>query len=185
MEDTILDDDVKKDAELVLSTIRKYEEGDLSLEDDVVDIIGGLWDYTKYSKKVRLQYKFIIMLYKSISLFKNINESIIKEAYASVDSYYELYVSSSEELKRYLNNGFKTGDFPDLEAAYLLTIYLSSIITNINDYLSEINSMEKSIYGGYNYFGNKNITLSCEQREEKVKKLVDSIRIKREENEEV
>lgn len=179
MEDVLLTKEEQDAVSLIIDTIRKFEAGDESLEDDIIDIIRGILKFSKYSKRIKLQYKIIILFYHTISKINHFSDSVIEDSYSSVVNYYTLYCSSCEVLKKYLSVGFKTDEFPDLEAAYLLTIYLTNLEYNINDYLKEISSYEDSIAGGYSYYGHPKLKDKCEERAEVVKKLVSAISSKK------
>ncbi len=138
----ILTEEEKQAMDSVIDAIRKYEAGDTSYEQDMLDVISGIWNYVKYSKIIKRRYRWIITFYKTISKILKSNEESILEDYKSIDEYYSFYCSSVDTLKQYLEIGFKTDEYPDLEAAYLLTIYLSNLEHNMNDYLNEISSIE-------------------------------------------
>lgn len=175
MENILLNEEERKNAELIINTIKNYEDGDESLEDSVVEIIRRIYKFTKYTKKIEKRYRRIIQFYKITSRLLGASSKDIEEIYESVEENYSFYVSSAETLKKYLDVGFETDEFPDLEAAYLLTIYLTNIEFNINDYLKEISQIDLSVHSGYAYSSPRSSDEKCEERTRIVRKLVDSI----------
>lgn len=175
MKDELLTEEEKEAYALVINTIKSFEAGDESLEDDILCVIEGIYKFLHFSKKIEIRYKAIITFYKTISRVMFGDDALLQDAYKSVDENYSFYTSARRVLKRYMDVGEKTDNYPDLEAAYTLTIYLTLLEYNMNDYLNEVSLYESSLKGHYNYFGKPYLKDHCEERKEIVKKLVDSI----------
>lgn len=158
-----------------LTLIEKYEAGDESLLDDMIDLLSYIYEYTKASSKIIRKYNFSIMFSKIISKLGYGELEVTSPLYDLCDENFAYYKECIRILKTYLDRGFKTEEFPDLEAAYLLHIYLNGLLFNMNDYLSEIRAYENAYDKSYTYFGKKSIYPTCDERRNKVKALIDAI----------
>lgn len=164
--------------------IRKYEAGDTSLEDEILSIIDEIWEFSKITNKVIRLYKKGIRDYKNSTKLLNIENIRVSELYKNIDEYLDYYKECAKKIKRYIKIGFKTGDFPDLEAAYLLIFSLADFQDNIGDSLDEISSIENYQRGIFSSVTNPNLKESCLERHERVRKLVEIISPKKETDEE-
>ena len=167
-----------------IEKIRKYEAGDNSLEDEILSIIGEIWDFSKITNRVIRLYKKGIRDYKKSTKLLNVENICVSELYKNVDEYLEYYKECAKKIKRYIKIGFKTGEFPDLEAAYLLTFSLKDFQDNINDCLDEISSIENYQWGIFSSVTDSNLKENCIERHERVRKLVEIISPKKETDEE-
>ena len=171
----IIAEDEKELVKIVLNAINDFENGDDSRYDDILYIIKGINNSKKKMNHTLFVEKIIVSLSKTLSNLYGLTDKTAK-MYSTCNAYLEYYQECINTLSKYLEVGKKTGDYPDLQAAYLLTLYLTFIIENINDYLDEIKQIEKSSLSSYSYSGNPNIDKKCEERKEKVAALVNSIK---------
>lgn len=173
MEDVLTKEEQEEVARKI-DVIRAYEAGDESLVDDVIDIIIEIDDYISYAKKEVKTYKRYLFYYKAAFFFTSNGDIDEKKLLESANSTLSLYFECLEILKRYLKTGNKTDNFPDLEAAYLLTIYLSALLLNVADYFEEINTRKSAISFGYSY-ANDYLEDKCEERRNMVRTLAAAI----------
>lgn len=94
----------------------------------------------------------------------------------------EYYLESSKKLEEYVKICSKTQEFPDLEAAYILTIKLSLILENIMDYTKEIRLMEKASTGLFTYYPSDNLETKVEANRRDVELLVKTLELRGDEN---
>ena len=167
-----------------IEKIRKYEAGDNSLEDEILSIIGEIWDFSKITNRVIRLYKKGIRDYKKSTKLLNVENICVSELYKNIDEYLEYYKECAKKIKRFIKIGFKTGEFPDLEAAYLLTFSLKDFQDNINDCLDEISSIENYQRVIFSSVTDSNLKENCIERHERVRKLVEIISPKKETDEE-
>lgn len=167
--DEVLTKEQQEEVARKIECIRAYEAGDETLVDAVIDIIIEIDDYTHYAKKEVRVHKRYLFYYKAAAFFMpgNFDE---KKLLQSVDSTLALYFECIDILKKYIKVGNATDNFPDLEAAYLLTIYLSALLLNVADYFEEINTMKNAEAFGYAY-SNNYLEQKCEERRSMVKTL--------------
>ena len=171
----IVNENEKELVAVVLDAINAFENGDDSRYDDIIDIIKGIKNSTRQMNYNLFIERIIISLSKRVSKLYGITPETEK-MYSQCDNYLDYYQECINILSEYLEVGKKTGNYPDLQAAYLLTLYVTFIIENITDYLDEIKQIEKSSLSSYSYSGNPNIDKTCEERKEKVEKLAYAIR---------
>lgn len=173
--DELLTEEKQFETKEKILLIQRYEAGDESLLDEMIDILTDIYDYIKENNKIIRHYTLAILFSKLTSRLVYGNLDITPHLYELCDDTFAYYKESIRILKEYLDTGFKTNEFPDLEAAYLLTFYLTGLLYNINDYLKEIRSIENAYSKSYDYSGKTKIYTNCDERRGKVKSLVDAI----------
>ncbi len=162
----------------LLAQINEFNNGN----DELVYVVEGvLQAVSKYAKKTTSYYiKFRLMeLYLDISL-RIVNNAIRKNAkYKELHQYYEedlaFYLEASSFLKTYIKKCEKTGDVDNLDSAYLMTIYLSTVLSNLSDYVSEINKITGDIVGEFSYSSNEHMRERTKLDIEEIKKLMKNI----------
>lgn len=96
-------------------------------------------------------------------------EDIYKEIVSSCKMDYEFYLETVDKLKEYVDECEANGEYPDLDAAYLLSINLSLVFRACMRYMSYIRTLE-SCYKNDIAF-QMNIESNGRQEKDEVKKL--------------
>lgn len=172
----LLGEEEREQVNLVLECIKAFEDGDDDYYDAIITIIKGIKNFCWKTNYIVAKEKLIIAYSKLTTKIIVRKSYILNNLHSVCDAYLEYYKECTDLLTEYLSVGAKTGDYPDLEAAYLLTIHLSGIQENINDYLGEIRNIIRSYICGYEYYRNTAIPKRCEKRKETVVALVNSIK---------
>ncbi len=170
--------DLKKGIDIVLECIRDYEDGNQEREEEVIDIIRAIYKYHKYAKKSQIRTKFVILYNHLLTMMTNPGLTQTEE-YQTLkklsESDLEYYKEVSKKLHDYILLGLETDSFPDLEAAYLLTVSLSDILISIIEYLTEIVRLSKQDFIGYEYTSNSRAIENGKKRKLTVSNLVSII----------
>lgn len=169
---------IEEQINTLLAQINEFNNGN----DDLVYVVEGvLKAVNKYARSTTTNYiKFrLIELYLDISMCI-VNNTIRKsEEYQSFRGYYQedlsFYLDATNKLKRYLRKCKKTGDVENLDSAYLMTIYLSYILSNLSDYIEEIKNITGHLVGTHSYQPGENIRKRTELDIEEIKKLMKNI----------
>ena len=172
----LLGEDERKQVEFILECIKAFEDGDDDYYDAIITIIKGIKHFYHKTNYIVAKEKLVIAYSRLATKIIIRKSDILNNLHSGCDDYLDYYKECANVLSEYLRVGAKTGDYPDLEAAYLLTIHLSGIQDNINDYLREIRNIIKSYICGYEYYHNPATPKKCEERKEMVATLVNSIK---------
>lgn len=155
MPNDLNDLEIQKEIQKILYYIEEFENGNDDYLEEMYVIIEALKDYTKYGKKSYMKAKFILLISKLTTFItdSNIMETdYYKELVGYCNEDIEFYLDSVNKLKEYNRLCKRTGDYPDLEAAYILTIKLSNILENFYAYIHEIRMIEKANSGMFSYY---------------------------------
>lgn len=162
----------------VLAIINEFNNGNDELVGDVEDILQAV---SKYAKKTTSYYiKFRLMeLYLDLSL-RIVNNAFRKNnKYKALHQYYEedlhFYQEAATILKTYIKKCEKTGDVDNLDSAYLMTIYLSNILSNLSDYIVEINKVTGDLIDEFSYIANEHLRERTKLDVEEIKKLMKNL----------
>lgn len=162
----------------LLAQINEFNNGN----DELVYVVEGvLKAVSKYAKKTSSYYiKFRLMeLYLDLSL-RIVNNAIRKsDEYQRLHQYYEedlaFYLEAATTLKTYIKKCEKTGDVDNLDSAYLMTIYLSTILSNLSDYVSEINKITGDMVGNFSYRADEHMRERTKLDIEEIKALMKNL----------
>ena len=156
-----------------IKCINDFNNGNAELVYDVEAILKRI---KIYSDKITSNYVSFLLIELRLNLhFWLKNDSIRRsDAYQSLIQYYKedlsLYLEASKILKRYIRKCEMTGDVDKLDSAYLMTIFLSYILTNLRDYVQEIANITSSFMGYISYIRGRDIR-------EKTKSEMDDLKI--------
>lgn len=180
-----MDSDTINKIQQILYYIEEYEKGNDEYYDAIIEIIKAIKDYHNTAKRNYKRTKFILAFSK---IATNVTNSYLKDervyqrlmdnCYKDLDYYFE----ASKKLENYVKLCSKTNEFPDLEAAYILTIKLSLILENIMAYTKEIRLMEKSSMGLFVYHPSDNLETKAEANRQEVDLLVKTLELRGEED---
>lgn len=162
----------------LLEQINEFNNGN----DELVYVVEGvLKAVSSYAKKTNSNYiKFrLIELYLDLSM-RIVNNAVRKTPeYQALRQYYEedlaFFYQAATSLKRYINGCKKTGDVDDLDSAYLMTIYLSFILSNLTDYIGEIKKITGNFMGIFYYQANASIREKALLDIDEVKRLMKNL----------
>lgn len=176
----LLTEEEKLNVKEILDCIKKFENGDDSYYNDIITIIKGIKHFNIHAKSIYLKFSFIVYCtkIKSNMLDAMFSKEEINEKTALFQACYEdleNYNNANKKLTKYLALGHKTGNYPDLEAAYLLTIYLSNYLYNIQDYLKEIKLSDKYTTEFLTYVPNQKVLKNCLTRKKTPTKLCSAL----------
>lgn len=162
----------------LLAQINEFNNGN----DELVYVAEGVLEaVSKYAKKTSTYYlKFrLIELYLDISLRIFNNAIRTNSKYQSLHQYYQedlaFYLEASNVLKRYIRKCEKTGDVDNLDSAYLMTIYLSTVLSNLSEYIDEINKITGDILEEFSYRANEHLRDKTKLDVEEIKKLMKNL----------
>lgn len=169
----------------ILFYIDEYEKGNEEYYDAIIEIINAIKDYKKTAKKNYVRTKAILAVSKMATRVaaanlqdERIYQQMMNNCYDDIEYYYEC----SKKLEEYVNICLKTKEFPDLQAAYILTVKLSLILDNVMGYLKEIRMMEKSSTGLFTYYPSDNVEKKAEDNRRDVAMLVRVLELRGEED---
>lgn len=169
----------------ILYYIEEYENGNDGYYDAIIEIIKAIKAYQKTAKKNYKRTKIVLSVSKLATLVTNSylkDERVYQQMMDNCYSDLEYYLESSKKLEEYVKICSKTQEFPDLEAAYILTIKLSLILENIMDYTKEIRLMEKASTGLFTYYPSDNLETKAEANRRDVELLVKTLELRGDEN---
>lgn len=162
----------------ILYYIEEYEKGNEEYYDAIIEIVRAIKNYNTTAKKNYKRTKIILAISKIATLVTNPNlkdervyQRIVENSYNDL----KYYLESSNKLEKYINICLKTNEFPDLEAAYILTIKLSLILDNIMAYIHEMRLMEKSSTGLFIYYPSDTLESQAEANRHDVDTLVKAL----------
>lgn len=180
-----MDSDTLIKIQQILYYIEEYENGNDEYYDAIIEIIKAIKSYYSTAKRKYTRTKLILSVSKlathvTNSYLKNerVYQRLIDNCYADL----EYYLESSKKLEEYANACSKTNEYPDLEAAYILTIKLSLILENIMVYLKEIRLMEKASTGLFVYYPSDTLETKAEANREEVSALVKVLELRGDED---
>lgn len=163
----------------ILFQINAFNNGEDEYVEAVEEVMIAVKTYTKTAKVSYFKFR-LLELYLDLSLLF-VNNAIRKnEQYQELHGYYQsdldFYLESVNKLKRYINKCEKTGDVDHLDSAYLLTIYLSNILSNLSDYMKEISNITGKLANRFDYFGSPSKVRERTSLDiEEIKKLMKNI----------
>lgn len=147
-----MEDNVNSIINKTLSIISDYYNGKESNYDKIVQIINELHNYIKTIKMSIINAQITLKISENCTnkfypeLINTTNyQNIINQIKNNID---QLKISY-RCLEKYLILGEKNNQYPDLYAAYLLSINLSLLIDNIMENIKVIRLYEKSLQSGF------------------------------------
>lgn len=157
-----------------IDSINDYMNGNDTEENYrvILNVVDGLHEYIKLTKKNKLRAIFVFLASKIATFITTpflMKEDIYKEIVSSCKMDYEFYLESVDKLKNYVAECEAKGEYPDLDAAYLLSINLSLVFRACMKYMSYIRTLE-SCYKNDVAF-QMNIESNGRQEKDEVKKL--------------
>lgn len=162
----------------VLAIINDFNNGNDELVYEVEKVVKGVREYTNIAASKYLKFNLLV-IYLDIST-RVINNQISKnEEYRRLLQYCKdelaFYFENAKKLKRYIKKCQQTGDIDNLDSAYLITIYLSDILTNVTDYFNEISKVIGNLFGQFYYGGNQDIREKANINIEVIKQLMKNL----------
>ena len=180
-----MDSNIINQIQKILYYIEEYEQGNEEYYDAIVEIVKAIKSYHTTAKRNYKRTKIILAVSKvathvTSSYLKDerVYQKLINNCYTDL----EYYLSASKKLDDYVNICLKTNEFPDLEAAYILTIKLSLILENIMAYMKEIRSMEKASTSLFVYYPSDNLENKAKANRQEVDILVKTLELRGEQD---
>lgn len=166
--------EMEKEIKDIVDSINDYINGNDTEENYkvILNVVDGLHEYIKLTKKNKLRATFIFLVSKIATFITTpflMREDIYKEIVSSCKMDYEFYLESVDKLKEYVDECEANGEYPDLDAAYLLSINLSLVFRACMKYMGYIRTLE-SCYKNDIAF-QMNIESNGRQEKDEVKKL--------------
>lgn len=167
----------------ILYIINAFEEGNDEYLEEVEEIIEGISSFVPTSQSV---YKTLIKRYWEFK--KKTVICSIKHSYASIliNNTYKKYDEmmrnelllmnyASDVLERYFNECSKVENYPDLVAAFLLTIKFMELKENFDAYGNEIAKLVDCVTSDYNYCINNYILERADEKRNEINILVNTL----------
>lgn len=180
-----MDSDILIKIQQILYYIEEYEQGNDEYYEAILEIVKAIKGYYNTAKRKYTRVKVILAVSKLATHITNsylkddrVYQRLIENCYVDL----EYYLESSKKLEEYAKYCSKVGQYPDLEAAYILTIKLSLILENIMSYLKEIRLMEKSSTGLFVYYPSDNLEEKADANRNEVDALVKVLELRGEED---
>lgn len=180
-----MDTDILIKIQQILYYIEEYENGNDEYYDAILEIVKAIKGYYGVAKRKYTRTKLILAISKLTTHITNsylkderIYQTLIDNCYSDL----EYYLESSKKLEKYTEVCSKKNEYPDLEAAYILTIKLSLILENIMAYLKEIRLIEKSSTGLFVYYPSDNLETKAEENRKEVDTLVKVLELSHQED---
>ncbi len=166
-----LDSDIK----YIVDSINDYVNGNDSEENYniILDVVDSLHEYIKLTKKNKMRAMFVFLISRIATYIDSpllVQEDLYKELIKSCKTEYDFYLESVKKLKEYVKECKSRGEYPNLDAAYLLTINLSLVFSSCMKYTSYIRTLESCYNSGIAFEANINSNGSTEKEE--VKRLI-------------
>lgn len=180
-----MDSDTLIKIQQILYYIQEYENGNDEYYDAIIEIIKAIKSYHHTAKRKYTRTKLILAFSKLATYVTNSylkNERVYQRLIDNCYSDLEYYLESSKKLEEYTKACSKAKEYPDLEAAYILTIKLSLILENIMAYLKEIRLMEKASTGLFVYYPSDTLETKAEANREEVSALVKVLELRGDED---
>lgn len=167
--------DIEKDVKKIVDSINDYVNGKDTEENYkvILSVVEGLHEYIKLTKQNKLRAAFVFLVSKVATLITSpllLKEDLYKEVISSCKIDYEFYLESVERLKNYVDECESRGEYPDLDAAYLLSINLSLVFRACMNYMGYIRTLENCYKNGITF--QTNVESNGKQEKEEVKKLL-------------
>lgn len=174
-----MDSELQQEIQKIIFYIEEFENGNDEYYYDMLEIIKALESYVRHAKCFYLKGK-LIYIYSKIITFITANSILTDDFYNKLDNESKenlrLYIDSVNTLNNYNKICKKTGDYGNLDAAYLLTIKLSQVLANFFGYLSEIRTLENSTNSMFAYIPGTRKYENYNNTNEEVKILVKAIK---------
>ena len=139
----------------------------------------------KISGKDRLRYAILFSILEMIQRLKVniINPSLNEEGhYQELIGFCKEDLDYYKEVSRYLKDYAKycmyTDDFENLDKAFLLTVELSALLSNISSYYEHINTILSTSIKGFTYFYPANVKDKHLSTREDIEKIVKQLTFK-------
>ena len=176
-----MNEDVLKCLQEIMYYYEEYQNG----SEEAYIALYELARAIKTSGKDRTRYA---ILFSILEMIQRLKVNIINPSLNEEDSYKELIgfckddLDYYKEISRYLRDYAKycmyTDDFEHLDKAFLLTVELSCILTNISSYYEHINTILSTSVKGFTYFYPANVKDKHLSTREDIEKLVKQLTIK-------
>lgn len=173
-----LTEEDRANIKVVIDCIRDFEAGNDERYEEVESIIEEMinfsLDFKKYLRKMRL----IMYIPMIVAKVMRCPEDTVKSALVKCNNEYDFVVECYKELRAYLIRGSKSGDYPDLEAAYLFSIYLNEIFNNIEVYIEQIESTMNAYLSDYSYTVGTKKEEEISENHKTMERLLEAIRVR-------
>lgn len=139
-----MDQDIIKGINTVLYYYEQYQNGDEEALVALHEIAKGIKSSTKGRMKNYIIFSFLTVLQRiKISLvdFSVINNEEYKELLSLCSEDLGYYYEISKWLESYAKYCIKTGDYELIDEVFILSIKVSTILSNISEYYKQINTM--------------------------------------------
>lgn len=171
-------DNIEDEINGVLKNINDFNNGNDELVYEVEEVVKGIKQYTNVATSNYLKLNFLVI--KLDISMRIIDNQISKcEEYQRLLQYCKddlaFYFEVVKILKRYIKKCQQTGDVDNLDSAYLITTYLTDILTNVTDYFNEISKVTGHLVGQFYYGGDQNIREKAIMNIEITKQLMKNI----------
>ena len=168
-------ENIENDIKYIVDSINDYVNGNDNEENYkvILEVVDSLHEYIKLTKKNKLRASFVFIVSRIATYVASpllVKEDFYKNLIKSCKTEYDFYLESVKRLKEYVKECESKGEYPNLEAAYLLTINLSLLFSACMKYTSYIRTLESCYNSGIAFEANINSNGSTEKEE--VKRLV-------------
>ncbi|MCH5167653.1 MAG: hypothetical protein J1F35_07190 [Erysipelotrichales bacterium] len=172
-----LTEEQQQNVQEVIISIKAFEEGNLDFYDDMILIIEQIKNYKNKMRFYTTFYKLLLNYSRFKYKLQGLVNNDLEELYSSCISDLSFFKECEKIIGKYLSIGEKSGNYPDLEAAYLLTIHLSGLLHCFNDYLDEINTLAKNQVLEFGYTGDSKALKRREERMTTIATLANAIKV--------
>lgn len=167
--------DLDKEIKEIVDSINDYVDGNDSEEnyEVILSVVDGLHEYIKLTKKNKLRATVVFLVSKVATFISSpalMKEDLYKDVISSCKMDYDFYLESVERLKNYVNECDARGEYPDLDAAYLLSINLSLVFRACMRYVDYVRTLENCYRNDVAF--QTDIKNSAFKEKEEVKKLL-------------
>ena len=159
----------------IVASINDYINGNDTEEnyEVIINVVDGLHEYIKLTKKNKLRATFVFLVSRLATLITSpslMKEDLYREIMSSCRMDYEFYLEAIERLKRYVDECESKGEYPNLDAAYLLSINISLLFRACLNYTGYIRTLENCYKNDIAFQINIENNGKCEKEE--VKRLL-------------
>lgn len=165
-----MDQDIINGINTVLYYYEEYKNGNEESLVALEEIAKGINTSTKQRKKYYI-------LYSLLTIIEQVKVGIVDFSLYGTDEYKELitlckedlsyYYEVSKWLEKYIRTCLKTDNYEGIDDVFMLSIKISTILSNISDYYKHLNSILSYASSSITYMYPRNVkTLSLTTKEE-------------------
>lgn len=149
-----MDQDIINGINTVLYYYEQYQNGDEEAIIALEEIANGIKSASKLRVKNYLMFSFLTILQKIKILITDIysmEDENYKELLSLCKDDLNYYYEISKYLSEYAKVSLKTGNYENIDDIFILSIKVSTILTNITEYYKQISTMLSYTYSTINY----------------------------------